>query len=97
MADGFRVRPEELNALAARLVDGAGDIDAVDRALRAAVAPVRGEWQGEASSRFEALWQQWTSSARMLQEALEGVSRLLDGAGTNYAITETGVEGSFQS
>ena len=91
MAGSFRVTPEQLNALAARLVTGAGDIDEIDHALRAAVAPVRGEWDGEASARFEALWEQWTASARMLQEALAGVSRLLDTAGNNYATTEAGI------
>ena len=91
MAGSFRVTPEQLNALAARLTTGAADIDEIDQALRNAVAPVRGEWDGEASARFEALWEQWAASARMLQEALQGVSRLLDTAGTNYSTTETGI------
>jgi WXG100 family type VII secretion target len=91
MAGSFRVTPEQLNALAARLVGGAAEIDEIDQALRRAVAPVRAEWDGEASGRFEALWDQWAASARMLQEALEGVSRLLDSAGTNYAGTEADI------
>jgi WXG100 family type VII secretion target len=91
MAGSFRVTPEQLNALAARLVGWAAEIDEIDQSLRSAVAPVRGEWDGEASARFEALWDQWAASARMLQEALEGVSRLLDSAGTNYAGTEADI------
>jgi 6 kDa early secretory antigenic target len=91
MAGSFRVTPEQLDALAARLVAGAGEIDEIDSALRAAVAPVRGEWEGEASARFDALWEQWAASARMLQEALDGVSRLLASSASNYSTTDGGI------
>lgn len=98
MAGSFRVTPEQLHATSARLDDGALDIDRISDALRQAVAPLRGEdWTGAANERFEALWDQWGTSARMLQDALEGVANLMRAAAENYRETEAGVQGSFRS
>jgi WXG100 family type VII secretion target len=91
----FRVTPEQLLALAGELQQGAADVDAVSDALRSRVAPVREDWSGDASGRFEALWDQWGASARMLQEALEGISTLLRTSGTNYGETEAAVTKGF--
>jgi WXG100 family type VII secretion target len=97
MAGSFRVTPEQLQATSGQLVQGSGEIDRISDALRAAVAPLRGEdWTGEANARFEALWDQWATSARMLHEALDGVARLMQGAASNYSETEAGVQGIFR-
>lgn len=97
MPDGFRVTPEQLQGVSGRLDRGAADIDGINDELRAAVAPLRGEWTGEANARFEALWDQWAASAAALQGALEGVSLLMTSAAENYASTEAGVTSSFGS
>ena len=52
---------------------------------------VGSEWQGQASGQFNALWDEWQRSAAGLKDALDGISRLLGNAGTQYQQTEQGI------
>ncbi|MBC7372522.1 MAG: WXG100 family type VII secretion target, partial [Frankiales bacterium] len=76
--NGIKVTPEQLNALSAQVSRGAGEIEGQLRILSGTVAPlVGGDWGGQASQRFNALWEQWQQSARGLQQALDGISALM--------------------
>ena len=94
---GIKVTPEQLQGLSGNVAKGAGDIDATLGSLRGQIAPlVGGDWAGQASAQFNGLWEQWQQSARGLNEALAGISRLLAQAGTSYAQAEQQIAASFR-
>ena len=94
---GIKVTPEQLQALSAQVARAAGEIEGQLRALSGTVAPlVGGDWGGQASQRFTGLWEQWQSSARGLQQALDGISQLMGQAGTAYASAEQQIAASFR-
>lgn len=92
---GFRVTPEQLKGLSTRVSGGAGTISAELGALRGALAPLEGEWQGQARERFRELYDQWDSGAQQLQQALDGIATLLQQAGQSYEEAERAVASSF--
>ena len=95
--NGIKVTPEQLNALSAQVSRGASEIEGQLRVLSGTVAPlVGGDWGGQASQRFVALWEQWQQSARGLQQALDGISALMGQAGTAYASAESQIAASFR-
>ena len=95
--NGIKVTPEQLNALSAQVSRGAAEIEGQLRVLSGTIAPlVGGDWGGQASQRFSALWEQWQQSARGLQQALDGISSLMGQAGTAYASAESQIAASFR-
>lgn len=95
MTAGIRVTPEQLDALAARVGGGSGQIETELRALAGAIAPLGTDWAGVAQTRFLALWQDWQRAAEQLHTALTGISQLLAQAGSAYAQAETQIAQSF--
>ena len=91
----FRVTPEQLVALSARVSTGSGGIAGELAALRGALVPLDGEWQGRAREQFRELYDQWDAGARQLQQALDGIAGLLGRAGDSYAQAERAVASSF--
>jgi WXG100 family type VII secretion target len=57
--------------------------------------PVGASWEGAAHARFDGLYAEWSRSAEVLQQALAGISQLLQQAGHAYDETEQRVAGSF--
>lgn len=97
MAGGIRVTPEQLRALGAGVSRGAGQIEGINGTLRSQVAPVvGGDWAGQASTQFQQLWEQWQRNAKGLNDALHGISRLLDASGSIYAMTEQDIARTFR-
>jgi WXG100 family type VII secretion target len=92
---GIRVTPEQLAGTASQVSNGAATIAGELQALAGQVAPLAADWQGVAQSRFEVLWAEWQRSARMLNEALTGVSQLLAQAGQHYSEAESAIAASF--
>ncbi len=92
---GFRVTPEQLKALSTRVDGGAQNIQAELAALRSALAPLEEEWTGQARERFRELYDQWDAGANELQQALDGIARLLAQAGQSYDDAERAVASSF--
>ena len=98
MATGnIRVTPEQLHAIAGQLNAGAGNIESINAQLQSQVAPLGSDWAGMAQARFQELWAEWQRSSRGIQEALNGISQLMQRAGTSYADNESSVAGSFSS
>ncbi len=94
---GIKVSPEQLQALSGQVSRGSGEIEGQLRVLAGTIAPlVGGDWGGQASQRFSALWEEWQSSARSLGHALDGISQLLGQAGSAYASAEQQIAASFR-
>jgi WXG100 family type VII secretion target len=94
---GIKVTPEQLQQLSGNVARGSSDIDATLNGLRSQIAPlVGGDWAGQASAQFTALWEQWQQNARGLNEALAGISGLLAQAGSSYAQAEQQIASTFR-
>jgi WXG100 family type VII secretion target len=92
---GIRVTPEQLQQVSGQLGGGASNIDGTLGQLAASVAPLGSDWAGVAQARFQELWAQWQRSAAQLNEALTGISQLMQQAGANYESTEQAIASSF--
>jgi WXG100 family type VII secretion target len=90
------VTPEQLQAIAGQLNAGASNIESVNSQLRSQVAPLGSDWAGMAQARFTALWEEWQRSSRGIQEALHGISQLMQQAGTHYADNEQSIASSMK-
>lgn len=92
----IKVTAEELQQLSAQLQTTAGSIQGESDGARGQVQALVGAgWEGAASAQFDALFQQWDTSAKQLIEALTGIGALLKQAGTTYEETEQAVTRSF--
>lgn len=90
------VTAEDLHSLSGQVQAGSNSIQDQLNTLRGQVNNVVGpSWQGSASSQFEALYEEWQRSAAGLKDALDGISRLLNNAGTQYQNTEDAIRSSF--
>jgi WXG100 family type VII secretion target len=94
---GIKVTPEQLQALSGQVARGSGEIEGQLRALSNTVAPlVGGDWAGQAQQRFTALWDEWQRSAQGLKHALDGISQLMNQAGSAYAQAEQSIASTFR-
>jgi len=94
----IKVTSEDLSNAAAQLSQGSQEIDSRLNSMRGLVQSLIGsDWQGAASSSFDALYQQWNTSATNLREALDGISKLLSNAASSYQQTEQAIAQSMQS
>ena len=91
----FRVTPAELMELSRQVHGTAGSIESELGGLRSRVAPIGASWNGQAQERFQVLYEEWNRSAQGLQQALAGISQLLNQAGTSYEDAERRIAGSF--
>ena len=92
----IKVTSEELHTLSANVQTGSTSIqDQLGRMQSQVLGVVGGEWQGAASSQFNTLWDEWQRSAAGLKDALDGISRLLNNAGTQYQSTEDAIRSSM--
>ena len=92
---GIKVTPQQLHALSGRVAGSSQQIEGELAALRAALAPLGGDWAGMAQARFTALWEEWQAGASKVHDALTGISGLLAQAGVAYADAEARIAQSF--
>ena len=93
----IKVTSEELHTLSGNVSTGSTQIqDQLTRMQNEVINVVGGEWQGSASGQFHSLWEEWQRSAAGLKDALDGISRLLQSAGTQYQNTEDAIRTSMQ-
>jgi WXG100 family type VII secretion target len=95
MSSGIRVTPEQLQQVSGQLNAGAAQIEATLRQLSAYVQRLGSVWAGVDQARFLALFGQWQRDGQGLHEALTGIARLMQQAGTNYETTEQANASSF--
>lgn len=94
----IKVTSEDLATVATQLSSGSEEIDGQLITMRGLVQSlVESDWQGGASSAFDALYHQWNTSAANLREALDGISRLVSNAATAYANTEQQIQQSMHT
>ncbi len=92
----IKVTSEELHTLSGNVATGSNQIqDQLGRMQSQVLGVVGGEWQGQASGQFNHLWDEWQKSAAGLKDALDGISRLLGNAGTQYQATEENIRSSM--
>jgi WXG100 family type VII secretion target len=92
----IRVTSEDLHSLSGQVATGSVSIqDQLSRLQSEVHSVVGGDWQGAASSQFNALFEEWQKSAAGLKDALDGISRLLGHAATQYQSTEDAIRASF--
>lgn len=92
---GIKVTPEQLRTVSAQLSSGASNIESTLGQLTGSVTPLGSDWAGVAQVRFQELWTQWQRSAKSLNEALLGMSRLMGQAGQAYQSTEEAIARTF--
>lgn len=92
----IKVTSEELHTLSGQVSAGSASIqDQLSRMASEVTSVVGGDWQGVASSQFNSLWDEWQRSAAGLKDALDGISRLLGSAATQYQSTEDAIRASM--
>ncbi|HEY3773590.1 MAG TPA: WXG100 family type VII secretion target [Solirubrobacteraceae bacterium] len=93
----IKVTAEDLHSLSSQVSTGSTQIqDQLSRMQNEVLNVVGGDWQGAASGQFNSLWDEWQRSAAGLKDALDGISRLLNNAGTQYQSTEDAIRSSMQ-
>lgn len=93
---GFKVSPDQLQALGAQCGSTAAGVRESHAGLRGQLAPIMGaDWSGAAAARFAELFGQFEASAASLTQALDGIGQLLANAGRSYADVEQAIAGSF--
>ena len=92
----IKVTSEELEHLSTNVTTGSHNIhDQLQRLQSEILGVVGGDWEGVASNRFQALWDEWHRSAAGLKDALDGIARLLAQAGNHYHETEMTIRNSM--
>jgi WXG100 family type VII secretion target len=89
------VTPQMLIDTSRTVAGKAGEIDGSLASLASHVQTLTTDWQGIAQGQFTGLFTQWQTSARQLNDALVGISRLLDHAGTAYDDSENRISRTF--
>lgn len=90
------VTPEQLQTISGQLTSGAGEVESILAQLAGYVSPLQGDWVGQAQAQFEALWNEWQTSARGLHESLTGIATLTQQAATAYETNEQDIAASFR-
>jgi WXG100 family type VII secretion target len=91
-----KVTSEELRGVAGQLDSAAQAINAENARAMGQVNNLVGQgWDGAASGQFHALFQEWKTSADRMQQALHGISGLLNNAGALYQSTEDQIRSSM--
>ena len=96
MAGAISVTPDQLQQIGGQLIKGAAEVESILASLASHVAPLQGDWVGEAQQQFEALWVEWQNSARGIHDALTGIATLTQRAATAYEANERGIAASFR-
>ncbi|MCW2944019.1 MAG: hypothetical protein JWR24_736 [Actinoallomurus sp.] len=84
----YRVTPEYLAQAATNTDQTAAEIDAVLAQIKSYVVNLESSWQGIAQQQFQVLMQEYDIYAKMLHDALTGISSGLRGNYVNYRDSE---------
>ena len=95
MSSLIKVTPEQLASVAGQLRGGASTIESTLGQLESQVAPLGSDWAGVGQARFLQLWQQWQTSSRQLEQALQEIARLMNQASGTYAEGDSAVAAMF--
>jgi WXG100 family type VII secretion target len=94
----LKVTPVQLNNMSGSVNRTAADVEGSHKALKSQLSPLFGaDWSGQAAAQFGALYENFDTHARGLNEALHGIGLLLNSAGNTYATAEQQIAASFRS
>lgn len=96
MPSQIGVSPDDLEALAGEVHQGAAAIEMMIGQLERKIEPLAAGWQGAARESFEDLWAQWHAGAEHVNQALVAIAELLAKAGLAYAEAERSIAEAFQ-
>ena len=87
----------------AQVASSAGDVSRISEDVETTVASMmtrlislQNEWQGEASSSFQDLINDWRATQRTVKESLDEIGRVLGEAGRTYDDTENSVKSTMR-
>jgi WXG100 family type VII secretion target len=82
--------------MSSQVIKTSGEVHGMHTALKSQLGPLFGaEWSGTASGQFQQLYQQFDKNATGLTQALEGIGKILNAAGTSYAEAEAQIARTF--
>ncbi|MFE7114979.1 WXG100 family type VII secretion target [Streptomyces sp. NPDC057654] len=84
----YRVTPEYLANASSNTMSTAAEIAGQLAELKTYVTSLEASWQGLAHNQFQTLMTEYDIYARMLHDALEGISKGLQGSYVNYKDSE---------
>jgi WXG100 family type VII secretion target len=94
---GFKVTPAQLQSLSGAVSRINNDVRGQHVSLKSQLTPLFGsEWSGAAATQFAGLYEQFDQSAKNLSDALDGIGRLLNSAGSAYADVEASIAATFR-
>jgi WXG100 family type VII secretion target len=94
---GFKVTPAQLQSLSGTVSRVSSDVRGQHATLKSQLGPLFGsEWSGAAAAQFSGLYEQFDQSAKSLSDALDGIGRLLNSAGSAYADVEASIAATFR-
>jgi WXG100 family type VII secretion target len=97
-AGSIRVTSADLEAVSKQLQSGAASINDQASQLKSAVDNLLANgWQSTAAGQFETMYNEWNQSATGLNNALTGISQLLQNAAQAYDQTEEAIAKSMRS
>lgn len=86
----IKVTSEELQSVSSQLQSGSQEVSQQLSSMESRVkALVDADWQGAASDSFRDLWDKWHRGAADVQEALTGISQMVNQAARSYEDTES--------
>ena len=92
-----KVTSEDLHSLSGQVQAGSNNIQDQLSRMAGEVSAVAQTWQGVAHTQFNVLYDEWQRSAAGLKDALDGIARLLNSAGTQYQATEDAISHSMHA
>lgn len=97
MGQGFIAETGEIGAASQKVHSTNQDIQSTLSNLYNALAPLPGQWKGEASTSFQQLLTRYQDAAQRLNIALEGIGDTLARTQQNYASTEEDITSGLTS
>ncbi|MDP8970502.1 MAG: WXG100 family type VII secretion target [Actinomycetota bacterium] len=88
MGQGFVAETAQIGAASQKVHSTNQDIQTTLSTLYNALAPLPGQWKGEASTSFQQLLARYQDAAQRLNTALEGIGDTLAQTQRNYDSTE---------
>ncbi|MGE9784076.1 WXG100 family type VII secretion target [Janibacter sp. G368] len=72
------------------------DVEATVASMMSRLISLQNEWQGEASSSFQDLINDWRATQRTVKDSLDEIGRVLGEAGRTYDDTESSVKSTMR-
>ncbi|HCE60407.1 MULTISPECIES: WXG100 family type VII secretion target [Janibacter] len=92
----FTVNTEQVASSSTDVARISEDVETTVASMMSRLISLQDEWQGDASTSFQDLINDWRATQRTVKESLDEISRALGEASESYSTTETGVKGMMR-